>query len=205
MESGRQSTESYGQPGSHSSYPPYPAASDEPASGENPPSTTYGQQGQEARPAATTYTAPTPGPDYSERAGTFNSYVQPRNNYHSGHHSTPPSNMGSNSPSSPTPAVQPHESSTRSDSCVPIDPSMASQTASPSTYTPAPQPQHPYGYEGMHNPPGHYAQMYPRWHEQAHGYPIYASAAPAATITSPTLRPPTVCDMNPVLIDASLP
>jgi hypothetical protein len=189
--------------------PPYHAYNDHQSEGNTADQTSAAQypQGQDPRNANFSSSA-TPTSEYglppsSARSGSFPEYIQ-RQHYPPTGQGAPAGGMAqATSPSQPGPAGHANNqngNSIRSDSEVPIDPSIAA--ASP-TYPPPHQPYSPYQpqHEMSHYPaahPGVYGR--PDWaggqyqtppHMGHYGQPA-SSGPPTPAMVSPVQRPPTV-------------
>jgi hypothetical protein len=197
----------YPQSGLSSPYPTFPEPPSEDSSADQASAAQY-PQGQD--PRSSNYSqAATPSSEYtinpsSARSGSFPEYIQ-----RSYQPSAQAANAGgmaqSQSPSIPMSDGQNNDhpqQQLKSDSDVPIDPSIAAATSP--TY-----PQHgqysPYTPQhDMQHYPGHphtpmYAQRPPEWagqypqHPMPYGHPS-SSGPPAPAMVSPVQRPPTVSD-----------
>jgi hypothetical protein len=199
--------------GRQSEYPqsglsPYHAYNDNQSEGSSADQASAAQypQGQDPRNANFSSSA-TPTSEYglppnSARSGSFPEYIQ-RQHYPPAGQGAPAGGMAqATSPSQPGPeghANHQNGNSIRSDSEVPIDPSIAA--ASP-TYPPPHQPYSPYQ-------PQHEMQHYPAAHPGVYGRPEWAgphyqtpphmghyggqsSGPPTPSMVSPVQRPPTV-------------
>lgn len=203
---GRQSD--YSQTGLSSSYPSFPEPQSEGSPSDQASAAQY-PQGQDPRSANFSSSA-TPTSEYginpsSARSGSFPEYIQRPYPPQSGQASHPGGMAQATSPSMPLHDGQnnshnPH--SIKSDSDVPIDPSIAAAT-SPS-YPPHAQyspygAQHDMSYQGHPGTP-----MYPQrpeWggqyppptpHGMPYGHGPASSGPPAPAMVSPVQRPPTV-------------
>ena len=199
---GRQSD--YSQTGLHSPYPSFPDPPSEDSPADQASAAQY-PQGQD--PRAQNYSASaTPSSEYainpsSARSGTFPEYIQ--RSYQPG--AQGPAAGGMAQPQSPSMPIQDgpnndHQAQQlKSDSDVPIDPSIAAATSP--TYSQH-QQYSPYApHHDMQHYPGHPANpMYasrPEWagqhpqHQMPYGYPS-TSGPPAPAMVSPVQRPPNV-------------
>ena len=194
----------YPQSGLSSPYPTFPEAVSEGTSADQASAAQYPPSGPDPRSSNLT-----PSSDYSlnpssARSGSFPEYIQ--RSYQPGAQGQARGGMAQQqSPSMPIPDGQAngHQSpqQLKSDSDVPIDPSIAAQTSPTyashqqqySPYTPhhdmqhyPGQPQTPMGYASRPEWAGHYPQ--PGMH---YGHPA-TSGPPAPAMVSPVQRPPTV-------------
>jgi len=194
----------YPQSGLSSPYPTFPESASEGTSADQASAAQYPPPGPDPRSSNLT-----PNSDYSlnpssARSGSFPDYIQ--RSYQPGAQGQAPGGMAQQqSPSMPLPDGQAngHQSpqQLKSDSDVPIDPSIAAQTSPTyashqqqySPYTPhhdmqhyPGQPQTPMGYPSRPEWAGHYPQ--PGMH---YGHPA-TSGPPAPAMVSPVQRPPTV-------------
>jgi hypothetical protein len=199
----------YPQSGLSTPYPTFPEPASEGTSADPASAAQYPPQGPDPRS-----TNLTPSSDYSlnpssARSGSFPEYIQ--RSYQPGAQGQAPGGMAQQqSPSMSIPDGQTndhHQSpQLKSDSDVPIDPSIAAQTSPTypshqqqySPYTPhhdmqhyPGQPQTPMGYPQRPEWAGHYAQ--PGMH---YGHPA-TSGPPAPAMVSPVQRPPNVSPPAP--------
>ncbi|EDU51512.1 transcriptional regulator [Pyrenophora tritici-repentis] len=193
----------YPQSGLHSPYPTFPEAASEGTSADQASAAQYPPSGPDPRSSNLT-----PSSDYSlnpssARSGSFPEYIQ--RSYQPGAQGQAPGGMAQQqSPSMSIPdGPNGHQApqQLKSDSDVPIDPSIAAQTSPTyashqqqqySPYTPhhdmqhyPGQPQTPMGYASRPEWAGHYPQ--PGMH---YGHPA-TSGPPAPAMVSPVQRPPT--------------
>lgn len=193
----------YSQTGLNSPYPTFPEPPSEDLAADQASAVQY-PQGQDPR-AANFSSSATPSSDYqinpsSARSGSFPEYIQ--RPYQPG--AQPPAAGGMAQPQSPSMPLDgqnnDHQAQQlKSDSDVPIDPSIAAATSP--TY-PQHQQYSPYTpHHDMQHYPGHpatpmYAQR-PEWagqhpqHQMPYGYPS-TSGPPAPAMVSPVQRPPNV-------------
>jgi hypothetical protein len=197
----------YPQSGLSSPYPTFPEPASEGTSADQASAAQYPPQGPDPRSSNLT-----PSSDYSlnpssARSGSFPEYIQ--RSYQPGAQGQAPGGMAQQqSPSMSIPDGQAngHQSPQhlKSDSDVPIDPSIAAQTSptyashqqqySPYTphhdmqHYPGQHPQTPMGYPSRPEWAGQYPQ--PGMH---YGHPA-TSGPPAPAMVSPVQRPPTVSD-----------
>jgi hypothetical protein len=205
---GRQSE--YTQTGLNSAYPtfPEPSSEDSPA---DPASAAQYSTPQDPRQANFSSSA-TPTSEYavppSARSGSFPDYIQ--RSYQPGAQGAAAGGMAQpQSPSMPLQDGQNNDHSNnqlKSDSDVPIDPSIAAATSP--TY-PHQQQYSPYApHHDMQHYPGHpstpmyasrpeWAGQYPQ-HGMPYGHPS-SSGPPAPAMVSPVQRPPTVSNVDALL------
>ena len=188
--------------------PPYHAYNDQQSEGTPPDQASAAQypQGQDPRTANFSSSA-TPTSEYglppsSARSGSFPEYIQ-RQHYPPPGQGQPAGGMAkATSPSQPGPdghANNQNGNSIRSDTDVPIDPSIAA--ASPTYPPPHQQPYSPYqtqhemphyqGHPGVYGRPdwaGGQYQTPPQMGHYGHG----SSGPPTPAMVSPVQRPPTV-------------
>jgi len=198
----------YPQSGLSSPYPTFPDPVSEGTAVDQASAAQY-SQGQDPRASNLTPTSDYSLNPSSARSGSFPEYIQ--RSYQPGAQGQAPGGMAQQqSPSMPIPDGQANGHHTpqqlKSDSDVPIDPSIAAQTSPTyphqqqySPYTPHHDMQH---YPGQPQTPmyasrpewaGHYPQ--PGMH---HGY-AQSSGPPAPAMVSPVQRPPTVSSTFPRL------
>lgn len=199
-----QRTSEYSQTGLHSPYPTFPESPSEDQPADQASAAQYPPPGQDPR-ASNFSSSATPSSDYainpsSARSGSFPEYIQ--RPYQPSAQGQPAANMAQ--PQSPSMPLQDGQNNDhqaqqlKSDSDVPIDPSIAAATSP--TY-PQHQQYSPYTpHHDMQHYPGHPGQpMYaarPEWggqHPQhmQYGYPS-TSGPPAPAMVSPVQRPPNV-------------
>ena len=195
----------YPQSGLHPSYPTFPGTPSEGSSADQPSAAQF-PQGPDPR-AGNFSSSATPTSEYavnpsSARSGSFPEYIQ---------RSYQPGAQGANAggmaqPQSPSMPIQDGQANDhqpqqqlKSDSDVPIDPSIAAAT-SPTypqheQYSPYNQHHNMQHYPGqpttpMYAPRPEWAGHYPQ-HAMPYGHPA-SSGAPAPAMVSPVQRPPTV-------------
>ncbi|KAK7191440.1 uncharacterized protein CC84DRAFT_1185127 [Paraphaeosphaeria sporulosa] len=194
----------YSQTGLNSPYPSFPEPPSEDSHADQASAAQYPPQGQDPRASNFSSTA-TPSSEYainpsSARSGSFPEYIQ--RSYQPGAQGAPAGGMAQ--PQSPSMPLQDGQNNDhqaqqlKSDSDVPIDPSIAAATSP--TY-PQHQQYSPYTpHHDMQHYPGHpatpmYAQrpewagQHPQQHQMPYGYPS-SSGPPAPAMVSPVQRPP---------------
>jgi hypothetical protein len=197
----------YPQSGLSSPYPTFPVPLSEGLSADQASAAQYPTQGQDPRASNLTPTSDYSLNPSSARSGSFPEYIQ--RSYQPGAQGQAPGGMAQQqSPSMPLSDGQSNDhlnqQQHKSDSDVPIDPSIA-QATSPtyphpqqySPYTPHHDMQH---YPGQHPQTPIYGQR-PEWAGQypqpgMHYHPA-SSGAPAPAMVSPVQRPPTVSSNHP--------
>lgn len=191
----------YSQSGLSSPYPTFPDPSSEGPTADQPSAAQYPPQGQDPRASNLTPTSDYSINPSSARSGSFPEYIQ--RSYQPGAQAQAPGGMAQQqSPSMPLPDghnSDHQQQQLKSDSDVPIDPSIAAATSP--TY-PHQQQYSPYTpHHDMQHYPGHpQTPMYasrPEWAGQYpqpgmhYGHPA-TSGPPAPAMVSPVQRPPTV-------------
>lgn len=186
---------------------PYPSFPDPPSEDALADQASAAQYPQGQDPRAQPFSSATPSSEYainpsSARSGSFPEYIQ--RSYQPGAQAQAAGGMAQpQSPSMPLSDGHNHDHQAqqlKSDSDVPIDPSIAAATSP--TY-PQHQQYSPYTpHHDMQHYPGHpatpmYAQrpewagQHPQQHQMPYGYPS-SSGPPAPAMVSPVQRPPNV-------------
>lgn len=202
----------YPQSGLSEPYPTFPEPASEGSSADQASAAQY-SQGQDPRSTSTFSASATPTTDYAvnpatTRTGSFNEYIQPHQP-HQAHRPYQPSAQAATAggamaqPQSPSLPLQDaqnsdHTQQLKSDSDVPIDPSIAAATSP--TYPPQYSPYQPHGADMHTYPPNTpmYAAQRPEWNGQQYpphsmhfGHPS-SSGPTAPAMSSPAQRPPPV-------------
>lgn len=198
----------YPQTGLNSPYPTFPEPPSEDPSADQASAAQY-PQGQDPR-ASNFSSSATPTSEYatipsSARSGSFPDYIQ--RSYQPGAQGAAAGGMAQ--PQSPSMPLQDGQSNDhqppqlKSDSDVPIDPSIAAATSPTypqhqqySPYTPHHEMQHYSGHPQtpMYASRPEWAGQYPQ-HGMPYGHPS-TSGPPAPAMVSPVQRPPTVCALS---------
>jgi hypothetical protein len=191
----------YPQSGLSLPYPTFPEPASEGPSADQASAAQYPPQGQDPRASNLTPTSDYSLNPSSARSGSFPEYIQ--RSYQPGAQGQAPGGMAQQSPSMPLSDGQANDhhqqQQHKSDSDVPIDPSIAAATSPTYSHQQQYSPYTPH--HDMQHYPGHpqtpiYASR-PEWAGQYpqpgmhYGHPA-SSGPPAPAMVSPVQRPPTV-------------